>query len=122
MKQSDDKWRKLADADTVAADRLARSRDPCRPDVLICVKVLTSAIFSSAGDLGGFRPVGAVQAAAGRSANRATADRLTLSVGLHPGRRVDGVSKQTVPGHLQAHHAGTHGSCKRPSQHTAERS
>lgn len=33
---------------------------------------------------------------------------LTLSVGLHTRRRVDGISKQTVPGHFQPDHAGTH--------------
>lgn len=43
---------------------------------------------------------------------------LTLSVGLHPGRRVDGVSKQTVPGHLQAHHAGTHWPCNGKAKST----
>lgn len=37
---------------------------------------------------------------------------LTLSIRLHPGCRVDSISKQTVSGHFQPHHAGTHWACK----------
>lgn len=36
----------------------------------------------------------------------------TFSAGLHPGRGVDGVPEQTVPRHLQTHHARTHGPCR----------
>lgn len=40
----------------------------------------------------------------------APGSHLTFSVGLHSGGGVDCVSKETVTGHLQPYHTGTHGS------------
>lgn len=43
---------------------------------------------------------------------------LTLSVGLHSRRRVDSVSKQTVSGHFQPDHTGTHRTCKTEAKYS----
>ena len=37
---------------------------------------------------------------------------LTLSVGFHPGRCVDSVTKQAIARHLQPHHSSHHRTCK----------